>query len=81
MPDKQILELSGRFEGSAVLNARLNIQSERLADLTGFTAGDSDKAHARISSWRDYQVTPLHRLPATARHLGLGALYCKGEIL
>lgn len=79
MPDKQILELSGRFEGSAVLNARLNIQSERLADLTGFTARDSDKAHARISSWRDYQVTPLHRLPATARHLGLGALYCKDE--
>ena len=79
MPEKQILELGGRFEGSAMLNGRLNIQSTRLAELSGFTAEDSRKAYARISCWPDYQVTPLHSLPGTARHLGLGALYCKDE--
>ena len=79
MPEKHILELGGRFEGSAMLNTRLDAQSGRLAELSGFTAEDSTKAYSRISAWPDYQVTPLHRLPGAAKHLGLAGLYCKDE--
>ncbi|MBS3651632.1 diaminopropionate ammonia-lyase [Pseudaminobacter sp. 19-2017] len=79
MAEERILQLAGQFKGSAMLNARIDANSSRLADLSGFTADDSRKAKARIGGWPQYQVTPLHRLPGAAARLGLGALVCKDE--
>lgn len=37
------------------------------------------QAYAEISAWPGYAPTPIHRLPALARRLGLGALLYKDE--
>ncbi len=48
-------------------------RAEVLSD-AGFSAAEREIAH-----WPGYAVTPLHALPALARHLGLGALAYKDE--
>ena len=49
-------------------------QRATVLDAAGFAA-----AHQEIAHWPGYAVTPLHVLPALARHLGLGAVDYKDE--
>ncbi len=42
---------------------------------------DADEAMAEITSWPEYEATPLHRLSALETHLGCGEIYYKDESL
>jgi diaminopropionate ammonia-lyase len=79
MAECQIIAVKGRFDAELLLNGRRETAPARLDALSSYTRQQADQAYARISSWKDYAVTPLRALPHTAKALGLGALWCKDE--
>ena len=74
MTDSLILTLGGRFEAEVHPNRNYSPPAPEC-----YSKEDAEAAHARVSRWADYSVTPLHALPAAASELGLGALFCKDE--
>jgi diaminopropionate ammonia-lyase len=76
MSDTSIIQLDGAFDAELLLNSRMVGAEGRE---TSYSKAMADEALSRISSWSDYDVTPLRALPGAAAELGLGALWCKDE--
>lgn len=79
MSDTTILNVNGRFEAQLLANPEFKTEPGSVAALSCYSSAQADEAYARISSWPEYQKTPLHSLPAAASGLGLAGLYCKDE--
>lgn len=74
MTESLILTLGGRFEAEIHPNRNYSPPAPAC-----YSKEDADAAHARVSRWADYAVTPLQALPGAAAELGLGVLLCKDE--
>lgn len=77
------MDISARFPAGAKWIQQLDI----MQSATDYSV-DADKAlskdqalqaFAEVTSWSEYEQTPLHRLSKLEKHLGCGAIYYKDE--
>ncbi len=76
-------DIKSRFPDGVKWRKQLNVEQQRLpysaAAASVISRSDAHEAYSEVSSWAEYQQTPLHRLDKLEQVLGCGAIYYKDE--